>query len=45
MQSLARRYVRTINTAYRRSGTLWEGRTRAAPIDSEACLRVVVMSR
>jgi REP-associated tyrosine transposase len=28
--------VRTINTAYRRTGTLWEGRTRGAPIDSEA---------
>jgi hypothetical protein len=25
-----------INTAYRRTGTLWEGRCRAAPIDSEA---------
>jgi putative transposase len=36
MQSLGRRYVRTINTAYRRTGTLWEGRYRAAPIDSEA---------
>jgi putative transposase len=37
--------VRTINTAYRRTGTLWEGRTRAAPNDSEAyflaCCRYV----
>src|SRR5258708_14125052 len=32
MQSLGRRYVRAINAAYRRSGTLWEGRYRAAPI-------------
>ena len=36
MQSLGRRYVRAINAARRRSGTLWEGRYRAAPIDSEA---------
>ena len=36
MQSLDRRYVRAINAARRRSGTLWEGRYRAAPIDSEA---------
>ena len=36
MQSLGRRYVRHVNTRYRRSGTLWEGRYRAAPIDSEA---------
>jgi putative transposase len=36
MQSLGRRYVRYVNAAYRRTGTLWEGRYRAAPIDSEA---------
>jgi putative transposase len=36
MQSLGRRYVRHINARYRRTGTLWEGRYRAAPIDSEA---------
>jgi putative transposase len=36
MQVLGRRYVRHINFCYRRSGTLWEGRYRAAPIDSEA---------
>jgi putative transposase len=35
MQSLGRRYVRHINARYRRSGTLWEGRYRACPIDSE----------
>jgi putative transposase len=38
MQSLGRRYVRHVNDAYRRTGTLWEGRYRAAPIDSEAYL-------
>src|SRR5258708_662732 len=36
MQSLGRRYVRYVNAAYRRTGTLWEGRYRAAPIDSDA---------
>jgi putative transposase len=35
MQSLGRRYVRYVNALYRRTGTLWEGRYRAAPIDSE----------
>jgi putative transposase len=36
MQSLGRRCVRHVNDAYRRAGTLWEGRYRAAPVDSEA---------
>jgi putative transposase len=35
MQSLGRRYVRHINMRERRTGSLWEGRYRAAPIDSE----------
>ena len=38
MQSLGRRYVRYLNDEHRRTGTLWEGRYRAAPIDSEAYL-------
>jgi putative transposase len=38
MQSLGRRYVRYVDSVYRRTGTLWEGRYRAAPIDSEAYL-------
>jgi putative transposase len=38
MQSLGRRYVRAINARRRRTGTLWEGRYRAAPIDTEAYL-------
>jgi putative transposase len=38
MQSLGRRYVRAVNARRRRTGTLWEGRYRAAPIDSEAYL-------
>jgi putative transposase len=38
MQSLGRRYVRHINWAYGRSGTMWEGRYRAAMIDPDTCL-------
>ena len=48
MQSLGRRYVRHVNTIYRRTGTLWEGRYRAAPIDSEAyflaCCRYIELN-
>jgi putative transposase len=48
MQSLGRRYVRHINARYRRTGTLWEGRYRAAPIDSEAyfitCCRYIELN-
>jgi putative transposase len=35
MQSLGRRYVRHVNAAHGRTGTLWEGRYRAAPIDTD----------
>jgi putative transposase len=38
MQAVGRRYVRYINHRYRRTGTLWEGRYRAAVIDSDAYL-------
>src|SRR6185437_16387757 len=48
MQSLGRRYVRHVNDTYRRTGTLWEGRYRAAPIDSEAyflaCCRYIELN-
>ncbi|MDR3528592.1 MAG: transposase [Rhizomicrobium sp.] len=48
MQSLGRRYVRHINARYQRTGTLWEGRYRAAPIDSEqyfiACCRYIELN-
>ena len=48
MQSLGRRYVRYMNATYRRTGTLWEGRYRAAPIDSEtyflACCRYIELN-
>jgi len=48
MQALRRRYVRYVNTAKGRTGTLWEGRYRAAPIDSEtyflACSRYIELN-
>jgi putative transposase len=48
MQSLGRRYVRYINRSCRRTGTLWEGRHRAAPIDSDAyffdCCRYIELN-
>ena len=48
MQSLGRRYVRYVNAAHGRTGTLWEGRYRAAPIDSDAyflaCCRYIELN-
>jgi putative transposase len=48
MQSLGRRYVRHVNAQYRRTGTLWEGRYRAAPIDSDnyffSCCRYIELN-
>jgi putative transposase len=48
MQSLGRRYVRYVNDAHGRTGTLWEGRYRAAPIESEvyllACARYIELN-
>ena len=48
MQSLGRRYVRYVNAVHHRTGTLWEGRYRAAPIDSEAyflaCCRYIELN-
>jgi putative transposase len=38
MQSLGRRYVQYFNYRYRRTGTLWEGRYKAALLDTEAWL-------
>ena len=37
-QSVGRRYVQYFNFAYKRSGTLWEGRYRATVVDSERYL-------
>jgi len=49
MQLLGRRYARAINAANAGTGTLWEGRCRAAPIDSEAyflaCCRYIGINR
>jgi REP-associated tyrosine transposase len=48
MQALGRRYVRYVNTIHERTGTLWEGRYRAAPIESEAhflaCCRYIELN-
>ena len=48
MQLLGRRYVRHFNALYRRTGTLWEGRYRAAPIDSDeyffSCCRYIELN-
>ncbi len=38
MQSLGRQYVRYINTTYKRTGTLWEGRFKSSLIGSERYL-------
>jgi putative transposase len=48
MQIVGRRYVRYFNDRYVRTGTLWEGRFRAAPIDSEryffTCARYIELN-
>lgn len=35
MQALGRRYVRYVNDRYHRTGTLWEARYKACPVDSD----------
>ena len=49
MQSLGRRYVRYINDRYRRTGTLWEGRFKACPVQSDdhllRCYRYIERKR
>ena len=48
MQSVGRRYVRSINATYRRTGTLFEGRFKSSLIDSEryllACMRYIELN-
>ena len=48
MQDLSRKYVRYVNKAYQRSGTLWGGRFKSSLIDSEAylltCMRYIEMN-
>lgn len=45
LQSVGRRYVQYFNYTYNRTGTLWEGRYKAALIDSEhyllTCMRYI----
>ncbi len=38
MQSLGRQYVRYFNDAYKRTGTLWEGRYKSCVVDAEPYL-------
>ena len=48
MQSIGRRYVRRINQAYSRTGTLFEGRFRASLVQSErymlTCMRYIELN-
>lgn len=48
MQSVGRRYVQYVNFYYQRTGTLWEGRYKAVPMDSErylmTCYRYIEMN-
>ena len=48
MQDLGRKYVRYINHAYKRTGTLWEGRFKASLIDSDTylltCMRYIELN-
>lgn len=48
MQSLGRRYVRMINNRYHRTGTLWEGRYKASPLDGDtyffSCSRYIELN-
>lgn len=48
MQTLGRRYVGRFNFVYRRTGTLWEGRYKAALVDSDEylliCMRYIELN-
>lgn len=48
MKALGQRYVQYVNRHYRRSGTLWEGRFRSCPTQSEgyllACQRYIELN-
>jgi putative transposase len=48
MQSLGRRYVQYINRAYKRSGSLWEGRYKSSVVQAEtylfACMRYMELN-
>jgi len=38
MQAMGRTYVQALNKQYERTGTLWEGRYKASPVQRERCL-------
>jgi len=48
MQSVGRRYVQYINRAYKRSGSLWEGRYKSSAVQAEAyllaCMRYIELN-
>jgi len=48
MQAIGRRYVSYINSTYKRTGTLWEGRFKSAIVDSDqylmCCYRYIEMN-
>lgn len=48
LQDIGRRYVRVINTAHGRTGTLWEGRFKSSLVDTEryllACHRYIELN-
>jgi REP element-mobilizing transposase RayT len=48
MQSLGRRYAQYFNRTYHRSGSLWEGRYKASPVDTDryllACYRYIELN-
>jgi putative transposase len=48
MQTVGRRYVGRFNRVHDRTGTLWEGRYRAAPVDTDsyffACMRYIELN-
>ena len=48
IQAMGRDYVQTINRRYARTGTLWEGRYKASPVDADryllACQRYIELN-
>lgn len=48
MQSIGRRYVQYVNRAYRRSGSLWEGRYKSSVVQEETyllrCMRYIELN-
>ena len=48
MQSLGRRYVQYINRAYKRTGSLWEGRYKSSAVQAEtylfSCMRYIELN-